>query len=827
MRSTRSFAPTRPRRPSSRRAARQYGIRAIVVATVAWVVLATAACEGAKPDAKRFGRFQPREEAVLHYNNFEEPEWLDPTLLTGHPDAFVALQLFEALVELDPQTLQPRPGVATHWEVDDSGTRWTFHLRKDAMWSDGKPVVAQDFVSTWERALRPATAARYAYQLYPIQNARRYNTGRIAKVVGKNIRPRRPPYVQQGPMRAGVTFANLATFAPTAHVELVTSNLRRPAGDDAVVLRASADDDAPIVGALDPGQVGVVLSTRPLGEPPRPGARRPRDFVQVRPPDGDTPGWTREENLAAAFPSLNQRRIEGLRQFDDQAPIYERPDPGAPRVGFADDDDEAYLLDVGDEFSRVLHLVSGKTGYVASDLLDNVAGDRHWFYVRVLSSESKSVETEEADDDSELLFEEDEGEATKPASVRPRPTVAPKHAAEGWLPARVLAADASVLGAEAKDAHTLVLNLEQPTPYLLSLTAFAAWRPVPIRAIDAHGTAWTRPDNIVTNGPFHLDKHLPRDRMELERSKTFHGAKDVHLDRAILYAVTDAHTSLNLYRAGYLDAVASNKVPVEILPYVEQTVDYKSGPYLATYFIRVNTDRAPLDDKRVRQALNLAIDKRALCEKLLRGGRLPATHVVPPGVPGYAVVEGPTQDIEKAKRLLSEAGYPGGKGLKAIDFLFNTSEQHRLIGEFLQAQWKDHLGVDVTLSNQEWKTYLGRLHRQDYALARSGWIGDYLDPNTFLDIFVTGGGNNETGYDNPVYDGLIEEAAKTIDSQKRLDILAKAEAILVEDLPVIPIYFYVNDFLVAPEVEGLTPNLLDIHPLRDVKVKTNGAEGGR
>lgn len=819
--------PARSPPPSSRRSCRHWGLRNRAAALVL-CLLGAAGCEGAKQDAKRFGRYQPREEAILHYNNFEEPEWLDPTLLTGHPDAFVALQLFEALVELDPQTLQARPGVATRWEVDDSGTRWTFHLRKDAVWSDGQPVTAHDFVSTWERALRPATAARYAYQLYPIQNARRYNTGRIAKVVGKNIRPRRPPYVQQGPMRAGVTFANLATFAPTAHAELVTSNLRRPAGDSSVALRASADEDAAIVGSLDPGQVGVVLSTRPLGEPPRPGARRPRDFVQVRPPDGDTPGWTREENLAAAFPSLNQRRIEGLRRFDDRAPIYEAPDPAATKVGYADDDDEAYLLDVGEDFSRVLHLVSGKTGYVATDLLDNVAGDRHWFYVRVLSEEGKTPAREkEKDDDTDLLFEDEDGEAPIVPPVRPGNSVTAKHATEGWLPARVLAADSSVLGAVAQDDHTLVLNLEQPTPYLLSLTAFAAWRPVPLRTIDAHGTSWTRPENIVTNGPFHLDKHLPRDRMELVRSKTFHSAKDVQLDRVILYAVTDAHTSLNLYRAGYIDAVASNKVPVEVLPYVEQTVDYKSGPYLATYFIRVNTDRPPLDDKRVRQALNLAIDKRALCEKLLRGGRLPATHVVPPGVPGYAVVEGPTQNIEQAQKLLTEAGYPRGKGLKAIDFLFNTSEQHRLIGEFLQAQWKDHLGVDVTLSNQEWKTYLGRLHQQDYALARSGWIGDYLDPNTFLDIFVTGGGNNETGYDNPIYDALIEEAAKTVDSQKRLEVLAKAEAILVEDLPVIPIYFYVNDFLVAPEVEGLSPNLLDIHPLRDVKVKVNREGGAR
>jgi oligopeptide transport system substrate-binding protein len=271
----------------------------------------------------------------------------------------------------------------------------------------------------------------------------------------------------------------------------------------------------------------------------------------------------------------------------------------------------------------------------------------------------------------------------------------------------------------------------------------------------------------------------------------------------------------------------SAKLPVELVVGLRDKRDYVSGPYLATYFIRLNTRVKPLDDVQVRQALNLAIDKRLLTERLLRAGQEVATHVVPPGMAGYPVVEGDDYDPERARALLAEAGFPEGQGFPHLDFLFNTSEDHRLIAEFLQRQWHDVLGISVGLANQEWKTYLKKLHSMDYEIARSGWIGDYVDPNTFLSLWVSGGGNNETGYANPSYDALIEAAADESDAGKRLLLLAQAEAILNRDVPFVPLFYYVNNFLLAPEVRGLAPNLLDEHPLRDVWIDLEGAGGTR
>lgn len=770
---------------------------------VACVVLlsalsALAACSSEREgDGDRFGRFRPRDEQVLHYNNFEEPEYLDPGLLTGHPDSFVAMQLFEGLTEPHPRTLEPVPGAARSWTVSDDGLLYRFTLREDARWSDGRRVTASDFVYAWERVLRPSTAARYSYQLYAVKGARAYNRGTLKRIVGDGHRPRRPPFVVMGQARPPEPPA-LFPFQAGAKVELIDSNLRRPRGNDPVPLFDAPEDDAKRIGALEPGDLALVLSRQvPPGADDKPGAPAAGSWVQVRPPAGGTASWARERDVVAAFPSVNGRRVEGERLYEGRQPLRAEPRSGGEVLGYADDDDQVELLAFGERWGRVLHLASGKGGWMPLEALDDVDGDRHWFYVRVLT-ESAGVGPPE-----------------------PR-----KEAREGWLPGRHLFADASVLGVKALSQTELVVELERPTPYFVSLTGFSALRPVPAWVVERFGHEWTRPEHVVTNGPFVLVSHRARDRMVLERSPTYHGKGDVKLDRAVIYAVSDAHTNVNLFRAGYLDAMISAKLPVELVAGLRDKRDYVSGPYLATYFVRLNTKVKPLDDVRVRQALNLAIDKTLLTERLLKGGQHPATHIVPPGMPDYPVVEGAGYDPDRARTLLAEAGFPGGKGFPRLEFLFNTSEDHRLIAEFLQRQWHDVLGVDIALANQEWKTYLKKLHTMDYELTRSGWIGDYADPNTFLELWVTGGGNNETGYANPEYDALIERASFERDPDERLALLAKAEALLNRDVPFVPLFYYVNNFLLAPEVKGFYPNLLDEHPLKHVWIELD-AEGGR
>ena len=222
----------------------------------------------------------------------------------------------------------------------------------------------------------------------------------------------------------------------------------------------------------------------------------------------------------------------------------------------------------------------------------------------------------------------------------------------------------------------------------------------------------------------------------------------------------------------------------------------------------------------MRRALALTIDRESLVKNVLRGGQLPAFCLTPPGTAGYTCRTQLHEDIAEAKRLLAEAGYPDGKGLPPIELLYNTLEAHRIIAESIQQMWKKNLGIEVHLVNQEWKVYLDSERTLNYQVCRASWIGDYVDPNTFLDMFVTGGGNNRTGWSNPEYDRLIAEAARTTDPQQRLEVFQKAEAILLDELPIIPIYFYTHVYARRPEVKGWYPTILDNHPYKYVYLES-------
>jgi oligopeptide transport system substrate-binding protein len=239
-------------------------------------------------------------------------------------------------------------------------------------------------------------------------------------------------------------------------------------------------------------------------------------------------------------------------------------------------------------------------------------------------------------------------------------------------------------------------------------------------------------------------------------------------------------------------------------------------PYLGLYFYRCNVERPPLNDKRVRKALALAIDRESLVKNVTRGGQQPAYAVSYPGTAGYfpqARLEG---DIEEARRLLAEAGFPGGKGMPTIELLYNTSENHRAIAEAIQQMWRNALGVNITLLNQEWKVYLDMQHTTNFSLARAGWIADYVDPHVFLEIWETGNGNNDTNWSNAEYDRLLQAALATEDKEERYAIYQKMDAILVEELPILPIYYYTRVRAISPAVKGYYPTLLDNHPYKHV-----------
>ena len=416
-------------------------------------------------------------------------------------------------------------------------------------------------------------------------------------------------------------------------------------------------------------------------------------------------------------------------------------------------------------------------------------------------------------------------------------------------------------GAFATDARTFVVELLAPIPYFLDLTAFYPTFPVPRPLVEAHPDDWFLPGRIVGNGAFVLEAWRVGDRIRLARSPTWWGRESVALASIDALPVENAITALNLFLTHAVDWLP--RTPADLGEELRALPEHYGGPALSVYYYRINVTRAPLDDARVRMALALAIDRDTLVRDVLRRGELPAARLVPPGVPGYEPPESAIRyDPERARALLAEAGYPGGRGLRPLGILFNTLEDHRKIAERVADELQRNLGIRVTAYNQEWQSYLATVQAGDYDLARAGWIGDYVDPNTFLDLWVTNGGNNQTGWGDPVYDRLIRAAAdveafarapelaglaeperarallaalgaaagaarREAGAQLRLQLLREAEAILVRRaVPVIPLYFYVTSGLISPRVAGFhaaladgRPNLQDLHPLRALRLE--------
>ncbi len=634
--------------------------------------------------------------ADLRIVNGTEPQSLDPQLTSGEPEARVEEALFEGLTRFDPETLRPAPGVAESWEISADATTYTFHIRKNARWSDGRPVTAKDFVKSWQRVLDPAIGAEVAYMLYPVRLAEALNTfDAHAATLRGHVLPALARLKEQAPV-----------VAEAFQRFLVDEQVADP-------LRAASDDG-------------------------------PHELLERR------------------AGSVSRRELEG----------FERELAGA------------------------------------AERLSSAARDAKRRFGR----------------------------------------------------------DAGVI---AVDDHTLVVELRAPTPYFLELMAHHASYPVPhwLTADPVVGSRWFLPETLVGNGPFRLTRWVVNDHIRLERSDTYWGKDQVRLERIDLLSTESLTTNLNLYLTGAADWLPKY-FPQELAPVLKQRADFYGEPGLVVYFYRLNTRKPPLDDRRVRKALNLAIDRDLITKQVLGLGQLPATTFVPPGLPGYKPPPSAIKtDVAEARRLLAQAGYPGGKGFPRIGVLYNTSEDHKRLADVVADQLRRALGIDISAYNQEWQSYLTTTRAGDFEIARAGWIGDYVDPNTFLDMWVTNGANNYTGFSSPLYDRLIElagnpaalardpeptlrevrepeplrkalaEAGAGSPSERaaaeeriRMLLFREAEAILVDDeFPIIPVYFYVNAGLIRKHVHGFSMarvlptgeraiNSQDLHPFRDLWV---------
>lgn len=379
--------------------------------------------------------------------------------------------------------------------------------------------------------------------------------------------------------------------------------------------------------------------------------------------------------------------------------------------------------------------------------------------------------------------------------------------------------DFSQVGIRVRDDYTLVVELEAPAAYFPDVVAFTTYLPVHMPTVEKYGDRWTRPGRMVSNGAYTLRGWKINDRVQLESNPHYWDTASVRSRRIDALAVTKATTALNLYLTGQADVLLDKSlIPPLLSGEIQNHPDLHRFTFLATYFYRFNTTRKPFDDPRVRRALTAAIDREGIVRRITRGGEPPATAFTPPGIPGYTPPEGTGHDPELARRLLAEAGFPGGKGFPRATILYNKTELNEQIAVEIQGMWRRELGIEVELQNQEWATYLKTLDNLQYDIARSSWVGDYNDPNTFLDCFVTGRGNNRTGWSNARYDALMAQANRTADPARRMALLREAETILVaEENPIAPIYHNVGMMLFnRSRITGLQGNVLDEHPFQEI-----------
>ena len=390
--------------------------------------------------------------------------------------------------------------------------------------------------------------------------------------------------------------------------------------------------------------------------------------------------------------------------------------------------------------------------------------------------------------------------------------------------------DPSSVGVKAVDDATLRVELISPTPFFLDLCAFQTLAPVPRWIIEKHGDRWLMAKPLPVSGAYELVSWRLNDRVRMRKNPLYWDAANTHCEIVDMIPCTVATTALNLYETGEADIVWDKELaPVELHDLLKNRPDFHTYDYLGSYFYRYNVTKKPFDDVRVRKAMALAVDKRRLVEKITRLGEKTASHLVPPGVANYTSPEGLGYDPELARKLLAEAGYPGGQGFPRVDYMFNSIKTHEKIAVELQEMWARELGIHIELRNLEWKVYLQAQSRVEFGLSRSSWIGDYNDPNTFLDMFMSNNGNNRTGWKSERYDNLVRDANSKSDPKEREKLLQQAESLLIRDeLPIVPLFFYVGlEYYDTSKVSGIFSNIRAEHPVRTIRVHKQPIERAR
>lgn len=386
--------------------------------------------------------------------------------------------------------------------------------------------------------------------------------------------------------------------------------------------------------------------------------------------------------------------------------------------------------------------------------------------------------------------------------------------------------DFTKVGIKVLDASTLQVTLKNPTPYFLQLLAnpgtFALHRPTVERygEADALFKGWTQKEHFVNNGPFQLAHYAPDEAITVTKSATYWDKNNVKLNGIVFYHFPDAQAENKSYSLGQLHYTQT--VPLSEIENYRNNNDpsYQQTLFLATYYYFFNTLRPPLDDIRVRKALSLSVDRDAINQRIYSNSMRAANSFTPPGINGYYPREIITYNPEKARILLAKAGFDEGKNWPVVKLSYNNTETNRLVASMVRDMWERELNVTVKLAPISRAEYTKVINTGSFDIGRLTWIGDYVDPNTFLEIFITDGAHNLTGFSNPRYDAIIlyeAMAAKT--PEERNELYTEAETLLMEDAPIVPIYNATSKHLIHASVQGVPPNIIDLINFKYISLK--------
>ncbi|WP_110927907.1 peptide ABC transporter substrate-binding protein [Bacillus massiliglaciei] len=365
------------------------------------------------------------------------------------------------------------------------------------------------------------------------------------------------------------------------------------------------------------------------------------------------------------------------------------------------------------------------------------------------------------------------------------------------------------VGVKAADDLTLEVTLEQATPYFLDLTSFYTYYPINQKVQEDNKDWYTEADSFVSNGAFKLTEWKHKESIKLEKNDNYYDKDKINLDVVNFTIQENENTAWQMYQNDELDLAYPLPADVQGQLVNADDPEFNNGPELAVYYYNFNTEKKPFNNSKVRKALSMAIDRKAITDNVAQGGQKPAYGIVPPGI---LDVSGDFQEntgdlfsenVDEAKKLLDEGLKEEGMDkFPKMSILYNTLDSHKLIAEAVQEMWRKNLGIEVTLENVEMQVKLDREKAGDYDISRAGWVGDYVDPMTFM-LWETGGAYNDPNWSNKDYDKLVKEAQTTMDTEKRMSAMHEAEKILMDEMPVMPIYFYTKPYMVKKKVTGV------------------------